>query len=256
MKITIVTVCLNSESTIEWALESIAAQSYKNLEHIVVDGGSKDATVTLIHGWKKHPVRLISERDKGIFDAMNKGIALATGDVVGILNSDDAYYDRDILKKVAKTMNAPSVDACYADLIYVEKNNLHKIFRYWKASPFEKGLFRKGWVPPHPTFFVHRRIYEKYGLFDLDYSLAADFELMARFLERFQIKATYIPQIFVKMCSGGVSNKSLFNIIRQNFEIYQAIKKNNLRFYFFPFVFTKLISRLRQYFSKPSASDR
>jgi len=235
MKITIVTVCLNSESTIEWALESIAAQSYKNLEHIVVDGGSKDATVTLIHGWKKHPVRLISERDKGIFDAMNKGIALATGDVVGILNSDDAYYDRDILKKVAKTMNAPSVDACYADLIYVEKNNLHKIFRYWKASPFEKGLFRKGWVPPHAAFFVH---------------------LLARFLERFQIKATYIPQIFVKMCSGGVSNKSLFNIIRQNFEIYQAIKKNNLRFYFFPFVFTKLISRLRQYFSKPSASDR
>jgi len=254
IKITIITVCLNSAATIKDTLESVASQSYKNLEHIIVDGGSKDGTIAIIQEWEEYPIRLISDGDKGIFDAMNKGVVLVTGDVVGILNSDDVYYDQDILKKVAEEMSDPAVDACYADLVYVEKNNLRKIVRYWKSCPFDKGLFSRGWAPPHPTFFVRRRVYEKYGLFDLDYSLAADFELMVRFLEKFQVKSIYIPQIFVKMRSGGASNRSLLNIIRQNFEIYQAIKKNNQRFDFFVFVFSKLISRLRQYFSKPSVS--
>ena len=226
-RITIVTVCYNSVGTIRDTLESVALQSNKNFEHIIVDGGSTDGTVAVIREWKKHPISLISEPDKGIYDAMNKGIRLATGDIIGILNSSDLYYDSHVLENVSVVMSDASVDACYADLISVDQSNLNKIIRYWKSCVFKKGLFKKGWVPPHPTFFVRRLVYEKYGLFDLNYSLAADFELMARLLERFQIQSIYVPKIFIKMRFGGVTNNSAVNIIRQNIEIYKACKENN-----------------------------
>ena len=169
-------------------------QSNNNFEHLIVDGGSTDGTVAFIREWNKHPIRLISDPDKGIHDAMNKGIRLAIGDIIGILNSSDLYYDSHVLENVSKVMSNLSIDACYADLIYVDQSNLKKIIRYWKASVFKKGLFKKGWVPPHPTFFVRRSIYEKYGLFYLNYFLAADFDLMARLLERVQIKSFYVPK--------------------------------------------------------------
>ena len=137
-KITIITVCRNSAATIRDTLESVASQSYKNLEHIIIDGGSTDATLAVINEWKKYPVRLISETDKGMYDAMNKGIRIATGDIIGILNSDDLYYDAHVLEKVSAAMDDASIDACYADLIYVDKNNLNKIIRYWKSSDFKK----------------------------------------------------------------------------------------------------------------------
>ena len=225
IQITIVTVCYNSAATIRNTLESVASQSNKNFEHIIVDGGSTDGTVAVIREWNKHPIRLISEPDKGIYDAMNKGIRLASGDIIGILNSDDVYYDSQVLENVSQTMSDASIDSCYADLIYVDQNNLNKIIRYWKSCVFKKGLFQKGWMPPHPTFFARRLIYERYGLFDLNYSLAADFELMARLLERFQIKSVYVLKIFIKMRFGGASNKSMFNVIKQNMEIYKACKK-------------------------------
>jgi len=183
VKISMVTVCFNSAATIQDTLKSVALQSHPPLEHILVDGGSTDRTLSIIRQWKEHAVRLICGPDQGIFDAMNKGIMLAEGDVIGILNSDDVFYGNNVLKRVAERMQDTSVDACYGDLIYVRNHDHHKIVRYWKSGPFQKGLFSRGWVPPHPTFFVRRRIYEQYGLFDLDYSLAADFELMARFLE-------------------------------------------------------------------------
>lgn len=250
-KISIITVCLNSVATIRDTLESVESQSYKNMEHIIIDGGSTDGTLALISKWSKHPVRLISEPDKGIYDAMNKGIRIATGDIVGILNSDDSYYDSHVLENVSAAMNDASIDACYADLIYVDKNNLNKVARYWKSSDFKKGLFSRGWMPPHPTFFIRRSIYEKYGLFDLSYTLAADVELLARFLEKFQIKSVYIPKIFIKMRSGGVSNKSVFNIIKQNLFIYKACRKNDVRVSLFLFVIFKIISRIKQYCSRP-----
>jgi glycosyltransferase involved in cell wall biosynthesis len=252
MKITVITVCRNSVATIKDTLESVASQSYKNIEHIVVDGGSIDATVAVIREWKKHPVHLISEPDKGIYDAMNKGIRLATGDVIGILNSDDIYYDSHILENVSVVMHDASVDACYADLIYVDKNNPEKIIRYWKSCSFKKGLFSRGWMPPHPTFFTRRLIYEKYGNFDLTYSFAADVELLARLLERFEVKSVYVPKIFVKMRFGGTSNKSVFNIIKQNIYIYRACRKNNIPISPVIFFFTKITSRIRQYCSKPA----
>ncbi|HUN53804.1 MAG TPA: glycosyltransferase family 2 protein [Smithella sp.] len=252
IKITIVTVCRNSATTIKDALESVAAQSHKNVEHIVIDGGSTDGTLAAIHEWKKHPIRVVSEPDRGIYDAMNKGIGLATGDIIGILNSDDMYYDSHVLKSVAMVMADASVDACYADLIYVDKNNLKKIIRYWKSCVFKKGLFSRGWMPPHPTFFVRRTIYEKYGLFDLNYTLAADVELLARFLERFRIQAVYIPKIFVKMRLGGVSNKSVHNIIKQNIAIYKACKKNSISLSPFFFFVSKIASRIKQFCIRPT----
>ncbi|MFA5323245.1 MAG: glycosyltransferase family 2 protein [Smithella sp.] len=253
MKITLITVCLNSAATIRDTLESVSSQSYKNIEHIVVDGGSVDKTPVIVREWKKHPVRFISEPDKGKYDAMNKGIRLAVGDVIGILNSDDIYYDSHVLETVARTMNDSAVDACYADLIYVDKNNPEKIIRYWKSCSFKKGLFARGWMPAHPTFFARRLVYEKYGLFDLNYSFAADVELLARFMERFEIKSVYIPKIFTRMRSGGDSNKSLFNIIMQNIEIYRACKKNNLRISSGAFIFAKIAARIRQYSARPTA---
>jgi glycosyltransferase involved in cell wall biosynthesis len=250
-KITIITVCLNSAATIRDTLESVASQSYKNMEHIIIDGGSVDGTLAVIDEWKKHSVRLISEPDKGMYDAMNKGLMLATGDIIGILNSDDLYYNDHVLENVSAVMDDASVDACYADLIYVDKNNLNKIMRYWKSSDFKKGLFPRGWMPPHPTFFVRRLIYEKYGVFDLNYPLAADVELLARFLERFQIKSVYIPKIFVKMRFGGVSNNSAMNIIKQNIAIYKACQQNDVKMCLFSFLTAKIISRIKQFCAKP-----
>jgi len=252
IKITIVTVCCNSAATIRDTLESVAAQSHKNVEHIVIDGGSTDGTLAVIHEWKKHPVRLVSEPDRGIYDAMNKGIRLATGDIIGILNSDDMYYDSHVLESVSAVMADASIDACYSDLIYVNKNNLQKIIRYWKSCVFKKGLFSKGWMPPHPTFFVRRLIYEKYGLFDLNYTLAADVELLARFLERFRIRAVYIPKIFIRMRFGGVSNNSVVNIIRQNIAIYKACKNNNIQLYPVSFFVVKIASRIKQFCARPT----
>jgi glycosyltransferase involved in cell wall biosynthesis len=205
-----------------------------------------------IHEWKKHPVYLISEADKGIYDAMNKGIRLATGDIIGILNSDDVYYDSHVLENVCMVMSNAFIDACYADLIYVDKSNLKKIIRYWKSCAFEKGLFQKGWMPPHPTFFVRRSIYEKHGLFDLNYPLAADVELLARLLERFQIQSVYIPKIFVKMRFGGVSNNSVVNIIKQNIWIYKACKKNYVPVSPFSFFVVKIASRVKQFCARPT----
>jgi len=252
LKISIITVCRDSAATIKDTLESIASQSYKNIEHIVVDGGSVDGTQAIVGEWKKNPVRLISEPDRGMYDAMNKGIGMATGDVIGILNSDDVYYDSHVLENVSRVMGDDSLDACYADLIYVNKNNPEKIIRYWKSCSFEKGLFSRGWMPPHPTFFTRRLIYEKYGNFDLTYSFAADVELLARLLERFEVKSVYVPKIFVKMRFGGTSNKSVFNIIKQNIYIYRACRKNNIPISPVIFFFTKITSRIRQYCSKPA----
>lgn len=250
-KISIITVCRNSEATIRETLESVASQSYKNFEHIVVDGGSVDGTLAVLRAWKKYSVRLVSEPDEGIYDAMNKGIVMATGDIIGIINSDDIYYGDGVLEKVVSVMQDNAVDACYADLIYVDKNKSDRIIRYWKSCAFEKGLFTNGWMPPHPTFFTRRSVYEKYGLFDLKYSLAADFELMARLMEKFKIKSVYIPGVFIKMRYGGVSNRSMLNIVKQNIQIYQACRKNNLPVSLSKFLLNKLLSRTRQYCSKP-----
>ncbi len=175
--------CFNSEATIADTLRSARSQSHANIEHIIVDGGSKDGTLAVVAKEVMPSHKLVSEKDKGIYDAMNKGIALATGDVIGFINADDFYPTPHVLATVAAALNASGADSCYGDLCYVQQDNVSKTVRYWRSAPFSAGLFGRGWCPPHPTFFVRREVYERLGVFDLDFKIGADIELMARFLE-------------------------------------------------------------------------
>lgn len=250
--ISIITVCYNSAETISDTINSIAKQSYANKEHIVVDGNSSDATMDIVRA-SSSISRFVSEPDKSVYDAMNKGIALATGDVIGFLNSDDFYIDELVLAQVAEVFADSEVDACYADLLYVDKKDTNKIVRYWKSCPFVPGLFEDGWMPAHPTFFVRREVYEELGGFDLDYRIQADFELTMRFLEVYRIKSVHIPKIFIKMRVGGISNNSIVNIIKGNIEAYKACKKNHLPISFL-FNIKKIVSRIPQFFVRPTSS--
>lgn len=249
LKISIITVCYNSESTISDTINSVASQNYPEVEHIVVDGASKDATMNIVRP-SPSIARYVSEPDGGIYDAMNKGISMVTGDIVGTLNADDFYADNNVLTEVARVFADPEVDACYADLVYVAQNDTSKIVRYWKSRPFQPGLFKRGWMPAHPTFFVRRHLYEELGGFDLDYKLQSDFELTMRFLEIYRINAVYIPRIIISMRIGGASNQSIRNVVTGNIEAYKACKKNHLSI--LPtFSILKVLSRVPQFFRRP-----
>lgn len=250
MKISIITVCYNSEKTIINTLDSLASQVDQNIEHIIVDGASTDSTLNIVKKFS-HVAKLISEPDKGIYDAMNKGIKLASGDVIGTLNADDFYIDDLVLSEVAKVFEDESVGACFADLVYVSQNDTNKIVRYWKSQDYVTGLFKSGWMPAHPTFFARKNVYEKYGLFDLSYKIAADFELLFRLIEQNKIKTKYIPKVMVKMRLGGTTNKSLSNVIAQNKEIITILKKQYPDFSLLNFVVKKLSGRLFQFLDRP-----
>lgn len=251
MKISIITVCYNSAVTIRDTIASIATQSYPDVEHIVVDGASRDSTMDIVRA-AKSVRKYISEPDSGIYDAMNKGIAMATGEIVGTLNSDDFYMHEKVLERIASVFSDPEVDACYADLIYVNQRDSGKIVRYWKSRPFTPGLFKHGWMPAHPTFFVRKRLYDELGAYDLDFKLQSDFELTMRYLELFRINSVYLPEVIVKMRVGGASNQSLRNIIRGNIEAYKACRKNHLGVSPL-FNLFKILSRVPQFFRRPKA---
>ena len=249
MLVSIITVTLNSKSVLNDCLDSVANQSHNNIEHIVIDGGSTDGTLKLLNSRRKNLAIVISEPDNGIYDAMNKGVAVAKGDIVGILNSDDFYANDQVISNIIKIFTKdPSIEACYADLIYVDRYKTSKIIRYFKSSKFEKGLFSKGWSPPHPTFFVRRSVYEKFGLFNLNYRIASDIDLMIRFLEIHKIKTKYVPEIWVKMRMGGTTNKSLKNIYKQNQEILKSFKQQGLYVNTLGFLINKILNRLSQFF--------
>lgn len=240
-KISIITICYNSEKTIAHTLQSVAEQNYENLEYVIVDGASKDNTLKVAEHFKNKISRLISEPDQGIYDAMNKGLNLVTGDIIGILNSDDFYVDNNVISKIAKRFDDPAVDCVHADLYYVNKDNTAQIVRHWKSCAYSPGAFRKGWHPAHPTFFVRKRVYEKYGLFDLNFNLAADFELMLRFLERYKINSIHLPEPVVRMRLGGATSKNIKNIIEQNIECYKAFKVNGIKVsYLYAFLRAKI----------------
>ncbi|MBB3463068.1 glycosyltransferase family 2 protein [Rhizobium sp. BK377] len=242
-KISVITVVFNNEDTIADTIESVAIQDYPNLEYIVIDGLSKDRTLDRIKERKEIITKLISEEDAGIYDAMNKGIALATGDIIGFINGDD-FYLPGTLAKVARTFeNDPQLEACYGDLCYVKQNDPKTVVRHWRSSPFVPNAFEKGWAPPHPTFFVRRDVYQRFGSFDLDYRIAADVELMMRFLERHRISSQYLPGVMVKMRMGGTTNRSLANIVNQNKEILRALRSHSLNARLFGFLSKKLLSR-------------
>lgn len=246
MKISIITVCFNSAQTISDTIHSVANQDYPDIEHIIVDGGSTDGTAKLIEN-ASGIARYVSEPDKGIYDAMNKGIAMTTGDVVGILNADDFYARNDVISKIIAVFHEQNVDACYADLVYVDKNDTNKIIRYWQSSSYKKGLFLKGWMPPHPTFFCRKSVYEKYGVFNLDYKIAADVEILFRFIEKVGISTAYLPEILIRMRMGGTTNKSVSNILLQNREIIKFLVQHYGKVSSSKFYVNKFISRMKQF---------
>ena len=245
-EISIITVCFNSEKTIRTTLESVKNQSLKNIEHIIIDGSSDDNTLSII---KKYPhvSKIISEKDKGVYDAMNKGVKVAKGRIIGFLNSDDFYTNDKVLSKVSKTLNLNnSLEACYSNLIYVNQYDISKNIRFWKSSKFIQGSFSKGWCPPHPTFFALKSVYERFGNFNLDYKLASDNDIMMRFLEINKIKNQYIPEVWVKMRLGGNTNKNFKNIFLQNLEILKALRKNGMSSNSISFFLNKTFLRLKQ----------
>ena len=251
MKISIITVTYNCVSVLTDCLNSVASQSHNNIEHIVIDGASTDGTLSLLNSKIDRLATLVSELDEGIYDAMNKGIKIAKGDIIGFLNSDDFYANNEVISKVVSEFKKePSLDACYADLIYVNQSNTSKIVRNFKSSEFRQGLFSKGWCPPHPTFFVRRSVYERYGNFDLNYRIASDVDLMMRFLEIHKIKSRHIPEVWVKMRMGGTTNKNFKNIWAQNQEVLSSFDKNGLSVNLIIYVIYKIFSRFKQFFTR------
>ncbi len=247
MKISIITVCFNSGATIRDTIESVLAQTYPHIEHIIVDGASRDNTMNIVNEHRGRLGPVLSEKDNGIYDAMNKGIALATGDVIGILNSDDFYADNDVLSKVAACFQETGADSVFGDLVYVDSQDTSDIIRIWKSGPYRAGAFKKGWHPPHPSFFVKKSIYNQYGNFNLSFKIASDYEIMLRFLERYKITSVYLPLTIVTMRTGGASNRSFRNIWKANRESYRAFQINHIPVSRL-IVFIKPLSKLLQYF--------
>jgi glycosyltransferase involved in cell wall biosynthesis len=248
MKITIITATFNSAATIRDTLASIREQDHPDIEHIIVDGGSTDGTLDIVDDFP-HIAKLISGKDDGIYDAMNKGISVATGQVIGILNSDDIYTDGTVLSTIAGVFSDPAVMTAYADLQYVDANDQRKVLRNWRSGPFKRENFYFGWMPPHPTFFVRREVYARAGVFNLGLRSAADYELMLRILVKLGMTTHYIPRIIVKMRAGGVSNASLLNRLRGNREDRLAWKINNLKPYFFT-LYLKPLRKISQFLIK------
>ena len=254
MKISIITVCYNSAATIKDTLISVTNQLHDDIEHVLVDGGSNDGTIDLV---KKHGERVskfVSSPDCGIYDAMNKGLGLATGDYVAYLNSDDFYTNEEVIQQVAEAIIETNADAIYGDLSYVKRNDPKIRVRYWKSQVFQPGSFVRGFAPPHPTFFMKRKLLNDLGGFDLSYSLASDFDLMFRALEIKKYTSTHMPLELTRMRTGGATNISLKNIILQNQEILRSLRSHGARISTAGFIARKLFSRIRQRYLKPTAS--
>ena len=242
MKVSIITVCFNSDRTIEDTIKSIQSQTYSDIEYIVVDGLSKDRTNEVVSKYGDIVSVHVSEKDSGLYDAMNKGIKLATGDIVGVLNSDDVLADDSVIEKIVAGFDDESIDATYSDLIYVSQHDLNKLTRLYSSKVFSKRMMKFGIMLPHPTFYVRKKCYETLGLYKVDYRVAADFELLARFMSK-GIKSRRLPFISVKMREGGISSSGLLWRVHQNFEIVRACRENGIYTNIF-FVMLKLPYKL------------
>ena len=249
IKFSIITVCFNSDKSIYDTLQSVNSQTWQNLEHIIIDGGSKDKTIEIIKLHGNRVSKIISEKDDGIYDAMNKGIEIATGDVIGFLNSDDFFCNDEIINQYATYFSQnPHTEAVYGDISYIQNDIKEgiKILRNWKAHSFSKGSFSRGWIPPHPSFYARREVFEKYGHFRKDFYFAADFDLMCRFITK-GVCTKYIPGEKIYMRVGGATNQSWINILKGNIEIIKSLNKNGIeigiKFFFF-----KFLNRISQYF--------
>lgn len=250
MKVSIITITFNSEATITSTLESVNQQDYPNIEHIIIDGGSTDSTLTIVKEKGLRVTTCISEKDKGIYDAINKGISKATGDIVGLLHSDDIFNGSHIISEIVNAFkNNPTAELLYGDLQYVQREDTSQVVRNWISGPYKDGLFLKGWMPPHPTFYVRKETYQANGLYTLQLKSASDYELMLRYLHKLKLPVIYLPIILVKMRVGGMSNASFTHRWKANREDKQAWLMNGLK----PNAFTliqKPLSKLKQYIKK------
>jgi glycosyltransferase involved in cell wall biosynthesis len=242
MRVSIITVSYNSASTIRDTIESVLAQEYSDIEYILIDGNSKDSTLEIIHSYGSRIAHVLSEKDKGIYDAMNKGIALATGDIVGILNSDDFYTDSTVIGEVVNHFQKANTESVYGDLDYVKTTPPFEVVRKWRSGAYNPNRFYKGWMPPHPSFFILRNCYEQHGTFNLQFKRAADYELMLRMLLKHNISSSHLPKVLVKMRIGGASNSSLKARIEANKEDRKAWDVNGLK--------PKWLTLIRKPFSK------
>jgi glycosyltransferase involved in cell wall biosynthesis len=248
MRISIITASYNSAATIADTLRSVAEQTHPDKEHVIVDGLSKDDTLSIVDQFP-HVAQCRSEKDKGIYDAMNKGLAMITGEVVAILNSDDFYENEYVLSKVAAAFEDPTVQVVYGDLVYIDPAKNNRITRYWKAGTYTASSFHYGWMPPHPAFFVRREVYEELGNFNASLYCSADYEIILRMLLKHRLKAVYLPETMVRMREGGISNASLKHRWRANREDHKAWQLNGLKPYFFT-LYLKPFRKIFQFLTK------
>jgi glycosyltransferase involved in cell wall biosynthesis len=247
MKVTIITVTYNSVRYLQQCIDSVVKQTYPEIEHIVIDGQSSDGTLDIIKNFDNHIAKWVSEKDSGMYDAINKGMQMATGDIIGILNSDDMLASPNVIAQIVQCFTDKDVDSLYGDLVYIDKNNANKIIRYWKGLPYSRFRFHYGWMPAHPTFYFRRDLLKDLGGYESHYFTAADYEFMARYLFRYRISSAYLPVLIVKMRVGGQSNRNLLSRLRANRRDYLAMKVNNIPFPHLASILKPLI-KVRQFY--------
>lgn len=243
--VSIITVCFNSSKTIEDTIKSIINQSYKNIEYIIVDGKSKDNTLDIVEKYRNYSdiqFKVISEKDKGLYDAMNKGIKLATGDIIGILNSDDMLIDNNVISDIVKRFEDKNTDLVYGDLVFVDEIDTDKVVRKWISK---KGNFRMGWMPPHPTVYVRKEMYNKCGYFDINYKIAADYDMLYKFIQKSKSNMQYVDRILIKMRVGGTSTNGISSNITLNKESVNVLVRDNVKFAYFT-VLMKVLRKIPQ----------
>jgi len=250
VKVSIITVAYNSKETVKDTIDSVLSQDYKEIEYLVVDGASTDGTFEIVKSYGNKISKFISEKDEGVYDAMNKGIQMASGGIIGILNSDDVYLNNEVLSTVVNQFKEKKVDSVFADLVYVNGNNLQEIVRYYSSANFDPGGFAYGWMPAHPTFFVKGEVYKKYGLFKTNYRIASDYEMLVRLLAKHKISCSYIPKTLVKMRSGGLSTRNLKSNWILNKEIVRACSENGISTNLFK-VISKYPKKIFQLIDRP-----
>lgn len=226
--ISVVTAVFNRESTVGDALKSVDCQTYDKIEHVIIDGGSSDATLALVEQYQSASMRIISEPDHGIYDAINKGIHAASGEIVGLVHSDDWLAHDSVLEKIAHAFEDPAIDGVYGDLQYVAADDPDRVIRYWRSGEYHPALLERGWMPPHPTLYLRREVFDRFGLYDTSFRIAADYDAMLRYLVKGQIKLAYIPEVLVKMRVGGESNRSLGRIVLKSREDWRALRNNGV----------------------------
>lgn len=252
MRVSIITVVLNGAETIEQTIRSVLGQDYRDIEYIVIDGGSTDGTLEILARYQGEISKCVSEADTGIYQAMNKGIQFSSGDIIATLNSDDVYADGTVVGRMVELIQAGNLDAAYGDLIYMDRKDVRRVKRFWKPGEYRRRAFYYGWVLPHPTFFCRKEIFERFGHFNDKLKIAADFELMLRFIEKHRIKIGYLPKIIVRMRTTGKANV-LRGMIQGNWEIIKSFRLNGLRFSPWFFI-CKPITKISQLFARPTSA--